>query len=78
MISSPSPAVVEAIAKTHAVPVRRIGTVRRRAEGLRILAGDRLMEADIDRLSVAWHDAIPVIMSAPVSSAVLEPVMVEV
>src|SRR5688572_21077267 len=75
VLSSPSPDIVETIADRHGVPVRRIGVVTARGEGFRMGAGDREINASIDRLSSAWHDAIPAIMASPVVAIAPEPVM---
>jgi phosphoribosylformylglycinamidine synthase II len=67
VVSSDAPDIVEAAARRHGVPVRRIGIVTPREAGLTIRAGSRTIESDIDSLSSAWHDAIPAIMSSPVA-----------
>ncbi len=79
VVSSSNPEIVEAAARRHNVPVARIGVVVDRAEGLSINAGGRTIESDIESLSVAWHDAIPRIMSSPAAAvAAGEPALVGV
>ena len=70
ILSSPSPAVVEAFFKKHGVPVWTIGQVTERAGGLAIRYRSNALTADIDALSNAWHNTIPNIMSSPAAAAV--------
>ena len=79
ILSSSAPERVEAIARAHGVPVKRIGMVLEPADGFRLRARNSLIESDIASLSSAWHDAIPEIMSAPAAAvAAGEPVLAEV
>jgi hypothetical protein len=59
----------------HGVPVRRIGTVVEKQAGFKITYGDVTLEADVETLSNAWHNAIPSMMSAPAVAAEPEPAM---
>jgi phosphoribosylformylglycinamidine synthase len=61
------------IAKRHDVPARMIGYVRAHGDALAITVGGRVIRAPVARLSRAYHDAIPSIMTrAPAEAAVLE------
>ena len=71
VITSSSPARVEAIAEKYSVPIYQIGVVREPEAGFRIRAGRSSIVSDVASLSAAWHDAIPSIMSA--SAVVSEP-----
>ena len=67
------PARVLEIAARHGVPAREVGRVRASSETLRIVVGQRVIEAPLDRLAAAYHDAIPTIMSGTAAeAAVLE------
>ena len=74
IVGTPDPEAVLAIAKRHGVPARRIGTVRD-SSSLDLTIGTKKISAPLARLARAYHDAIPNIMSAPVSAAA-EPVSV--
>jgi len=63
VVSTASVAKLLDVAAAHGVPARRIGSVAQRDARLRIRTHDRLLVADIDALSDAWHGAIPAIMS---------------
>ena len=73
LVGTATPEDVVAIAKRHGVPARRIGTVKKSSASLEITVGARKLSAPLARLSRAFHDAIPTIMSAAVSAAA-EPV----
>ena len=75
LLSSYSPEIVERIMHKHGVPVRRIGTVVEKQAGFKITYGDVTLEADVETLSNAWHNAIPSMMSAPAVAAEPEPAM---
>jgi hypothetical protein len=47
------------MAAARGVPVRRIGTVRGARDPLTMTVGPRRIVALLDRLAVAYHDAIP-------------------
>lgn len=64
VITSDSPALVEAIAGKHSVPIYQIGVVRERTAGFSLRAQGSSIESDVASLSSAWHDAIPSMMSA--------------
>jgi phosphoribosylformylglycinamidine synthase len=73
IVGTPDPARVLEIAARHGVPARRIGTVRSGSGALTITVGDRVIQAPLDRLARAFHDAIPRIMSgAAAEAAILE------
>jgi phosphoribosylformylglycinamidine synthase len=76
VVTSNDPAAVERIARKHGIPAARLGTVTPADEGFVLHAYGRTIETDIEKLSSAWHDAIPNIMAAPV--AVAEPALVGV
>jgi len=67
VVSTPDAAAVTQLAKSHGVPVRRIGTVQAAGE-LAIRVGDRTIAAPIARLADAWHEAIPRIMQRGASA----------
>jgi phosphoribosylformylglycinamidine synthase subunit PurL len=70
--TSESPTVLE-LALKHGVPARVIGQVRSRESGLTIRIGERVIRAPLDRLAIAYHNAIPDIMNASIAEvAVLE------
>ncbi len=75
ILSSFSPDIVERIMHRHGVPVRRIGQVVQKESGLRIRYGDVTLEANVESLSNAWHNAIPSMMSTPAAAAEPEPAM---
>ena len=62
IVTTAQPADVLVIAKQHAVPAMRIGTVRKSPK-LQIAVGTRRYEAAVEDLASAYHDAIPRIMS---------------
>lgn len=78
VLSSANPVMVEEIMRRHGVPVARIGTVTESAGGLTIRCDGRTLESDIESLSIAWHDAIPAIMTGPAIAQEPEPVMMVV
>jgi phosphoribosylformylglycinamidine synthase len=59
IVSTPEPAAVIAMAAARGVPARRIGTVRGARDPLTMTVGPRRIVAPLDRLAVAYHDAIP-------------------
>jgi len=63
VISSSAPDRVLALATEARVPCARIGTVRRDWEMLVIKLADGMMRAPLGRMSHAYHDTIPGIMS---------------
>jgi phosphoribosylformylglycinamidine synthase len=62
IVSTASASTVLSVARRHGVPARRIGSVRP-ASSLRIRVGSRVVEASIDALVDAYHEAIPRRMS---------------
>jgi phosphoribosylformylglycinamidine synthase II len=74
VVSSAAPAIVEQIAAKHGVPVHAIGIVLDRHDGFTVTLGEHSMSASVKSLSAAWHDAIPLIMSA---SAIADPAAAE-
>ncbi len=79
LLSSSAPAVVEAIARKHGVPIHAIGIVLDKDEGFSIRLQDSVLRTSVREMSSAWHDAIPSIMSSPVIAAadVDEPALAE-
>ena len=67
VVSTPDPVAVEAIAARRAVRATRIGTVRRSGT-LRVRLGNRFLDAPLERLAAAYHDAIPDIMQRTASA----------
>jgi phosphoribosylformylglycinamidine synthase len=63
IVSTPDPAAVLAIAGRHGVPAAEIGTVGEVDGSLVITVGDRRFESSVGRLMVAYHGAIPAMMS---------------
>jgi phosphoribosylformylglycinamidine synthase len=63
IVSTPDPAAVLAIAGRHGVPAAEIGTVGEVGGSLVITVGDRRFESSVGRLMVAYHGAIPAMMS---------------
>lgn len=59
VLSTSNPAAVQAIATRHGVPACAIGTVRSASAGLTITVGHRVVHAPCERLSVAYHTALP-------------------
>jgi phosphoribosylformylglycinamidine synthase len=72
VVSTPQPARVVAIATERGVPAHEIGRVTRDAS-LRIMAGDRTVDATLTRLAGLYYDAIPAMMRrGPAEAAVAE------
>jgi phosphoribosylformylglycinamidine synthase II len=72
IVSTPEPARVIAIAERHHVPVREIGRVTAQPE-LRVVAGERAIEAPLARLASLYYDSIASIMRrGPAETAVAE------
>jgi phosphoribosylformylglycinamidine synthase len=65
IVTSSSPARIEAIAAKHSVPVERIGMVTDAESGFHVRAASSSIDSELESLASAWHDAIPAIMSAP-------------
>ena len=74
IVSSNAPALVESIAAKHGVPVHAIGIVLDRHDGFTVTLGKHAIKSSVKSLSVAWHDAIPLIMS---SGAIADPAATE-
>ncbi len=70
IVSSGDADAVLAIAKRHGVPARVIGHVTPAARGLSITVGDRRLTATVDRLSDAYHEALPRAMQRAAAEAV--------
>jgi phosphoribosylformylglycinamidine synthase len=68
VLSTSSADAAVAIAARHSVPARVIGRVTEASAGFAVRVGDHRFEAPIARLATAYHDAIPSIMSRPVSA----------
>ena len=72
VVSTADPAPVLAIAERHGVPAVEIGRVTEDAR-LRIVAGDRTIDAPLSRLAIVYYDAIASIMRrGPAGTAVAE------
>jgi phosphoribosylformylglycinamidine synthase len=72
VVSSPEPAQVIAIAKRHSVPAFEIGRVTQEPR-LRVVAGDRTIDAPLSRLASLYYDAIAALMRrGPAEAAVAE------
>ena len=72
VLSTHSAGTVLDIARTHGVPAERIGHVRAGSPSLRIRVADETIEASIETLADAYHEAIPRLMNrsaAPVEVA---------
>ncbi|MFN2398349.1 MAG: phosphoribosylformylglycinamidine synthase subunit PurL [Gemmatimonadaceae bacterium] len=69
VIGTVASAPVIDIARKHGVPARVIGRVTRPSDPLAIAAGGMGLVAPVARLSAAYHDAIPAIMSRPAAQA---------
>jgi phosphoribosylformylglycinamidine synthase len=80
IVSTRDAGAVLSIAKSHGVPAAAIGTVKNPADGVRIVAGQTLLSAEVNDLANAYHNAIPSIMSRPAlaSDPEPEPVLVSV
>lgn len=63
VVSSAEPDQVTAIARKFGIPCNRIGTVRATADTLTLRIGARTLQCSLDRLSRAYHDSIPSVMS---------------
>jgi phosphoribosylformylglycinamidine (FGAM) synthase-like enzyme len=63
IVSTPDPAAVLAIASRHGVPAREIGRVGEPGGSLVITIGAERHETSVARLMVAYHGAIPAMMS---------------
>jgi len=72
VVGTAAPDAVIAIAKRHGVPARRIGTVRAPARFTITGAGPTL-EAPVERLARAYHDAIPTIMARATGAVAAAP-----
>ncbi|MEK6611679.1 MAG: phosphoribosylformylglycinamidine synthase subunit PurL [Gemmatimonadota bacterium] len=70
IVSTAGAPAVLAIAARHGVPARLIGTVRSASAGLTITVGDRVVHARGDRLSTAFHTALPRAMKRSVAEVV--------
>jgi hypothetical protein len=62
-VSTPNADAVLAIAAANGVPARRVGRVESPFQPLRIIAGDRTIDAALAGLVDAYHESIPRIMS---------------
>ena len=59
VVSTANAKAVLAIAARHGVPARMIGTVQSASAGFAITVGPRVLRATTDRLSTAFHTALP-------------------
>jgi phosphoribosylformylglycinamidine synthase II len=62
IVSTPAPSVVIAAAKKHGVPAKEIGKVREQRR-LVMKVGSNVIDAPLDKLADAYHEAIPRRMS---------------
>jgi phosphoribosylformylglycinamidine synthase len=67
VISTTMPDTVMSIARKHGVPARIIGHVGASGSPLQITTSTATLNASLDRLDDAYHEAIPRIMSRPAS-----------
>jgi phosphoribosylformylglycinamidine synthase len=65
IVSSSTPARVEAIARKTGVSCTRLGTVRMNSPALTVKLGDGVIRADRQVMRRAYHESIPKIMSRP-------------
>ena len=70
IISAAKPEAILAIAKTHGVPARVIGSVTGADRGLRVAIGTVNVSADIGVLGEAYHEALPRAMSRAAAEVV--------
>jgi phosphoribosylformylglycinamidine synthase len=73
VVSTSSAAAVLDVARRHGVPAQRIGWVRATSRSLRLRVGARTIDAALDALADAYHEAIPTLMNrsaAPVEVAI--------
>src|SRR4051812_29990631 len=68
IVSTPDAAAVLAIAARHGVKATTIGEVTHESSALRVKIGATQIEASVARLSEAYHEAIPRIMSRAASA----------
>ena len=59
VVSAPGADAVIAIAQKHGVPARKIGRVTAESQTLRMRIGSDVIDAPLDRLADAYHEAIP-------------------
>ena len=69
VISTSSPEAVHVAARLAGVAATTLGTVEDASAGFRIEVGRRTMHAPLDRLSAAYHEAIPNIMGSSGAAA---------
>lgn len=72
IVSTADPERVLAIAASHGVPARRIGTVAPAADGLIVTGGDRAVSVDVPALAAAYHDTLPGIMTGSPQAVMAE------
>ncbi|MEX2181063.1 MAG: phosphoribosylformylglycinamidine synthase subunit PurL [Gemmatimonadaceae bacterium] len=76
VLSAADPAPLLRIAKTHRVPARVIGRVTGARDGFAITTGGAALNASVERLAEAYHEALPRAMSrAPADAVTAEPAM---
>jgi phosphoribosylformylglycinamidine synthase subunit PurL len=63
VVSTPDPAAVQQFALRHGVPFHRIGTVGAPGGDVVFTVGPSSWRTPIGRLTTAYHDAIPRLMS---------------
>ncbi|HEU4995933.1 MAG TPA: phosphoribosylformylglycinamidine synthase subunit PurL [Gemmatimonadaceae bacterium] len=63
VVSTPAPNVVLAAARKHGVPAQSIGWVRGLGTPLRVRVAEQMIEAPVQALADAYHEAIPRRMS---------------
>lgn len=72
VVSTSSPDDVVRTAQSKGVPSRVIGTVKDSSDGLTIKVGSKTISVSIDRLSDAYHYAIPRAMARAAAEAITE------
>jgi len=72
VVSTAQPAAVLAIAKRHGVPAQVIGTVTTAPQGLTLTTAQGTTSIAIDRVSTAYHEALPRAMARAAAETVTE------
>ena len=77
IVSTPRPLDVLSLAEDFGVPARAIGNVRAASPSLEIVVAARHIVFPLSRLTRAYHDAIPGMMSHAASAAATTPAGLE-
>jgi phosphoribosylformylglycinamidine synthase II len=78
VVTTATPDVVLAVAKSHGVPARQIGRVVAESGTLRVRVGSRSWDASLASLADAYHESIPRLMGGRSASPVAVAVSAEV